>query len=174
MPKRILSLILLLLVVNSPHSFADPLTDAALDEGRRFLATTPDAIKWAGPATYAKAWEQAMGLTNLLSLRYDGALPLPWINQINKRLVGLRTIAAPADLPPEAEQLRAMVDMYAEYAFLYMAGQLKYGDYMPARHYLPSGQWLAEKVRGKPYQVDKCTWENLDTCKSPPPVWAQK
>lgn len=172
--RKALAMFGLVLTLALPASHADELTDAALAEGKQFLAATSVPEQWDGsPQSYAKAWEQAMGLSGLIWLRYEGALPHPWIRQVNARLASLRKLGMREVPSPEAGQLAAMVGLYAEYAQLFMMGQVKYGDYVPVRHYLPSGQWLAERVRGKAYEESRCTWAAND-CKPALPVWAQR
>lgn len=168
-------IVALALTVCSANVYADLVTDKTIKDSMRFLEAKPEVVEWPRTEkTLADAWERTLGLSKLVFLRYDGSLPPKQLRGLNRRLMKLRELPRIIiKTSDEGRHLTAMIDLFAEYADMYISGRIKYSAFASVDDYVKSyGQRLAEKMRGKAYAEDKCGWSD-DKCKPPPEYWEQ-
>jgi len=154
-------------------TWADEITDSALETSARFLKAKPEVKDWtAEPGSYVDAWERISGLKTMVWLRHDGALPIKWRPTLNRRISALRRLPIYMVDNEDMRSLGETIRLFAEYADLYLMGAIKYGDYLPVDNFAVShGQRFAIALRSKPYAENNCKWG--EQCPPTPEVWEQ-
>jgi hypothetical protein len=163
------SIIVLFIILLSGTTFADEVSDQALQRSVQFLDMKPYKEHWKMTnEELIDAWERIDGLSTLLFLKYNGGLPLKMEQELRKHVISLRAFPTFSGQEEYAKQLSAMVSLYSTYADYFLNGDIDYKYFSPIATYVKNGKYFAEKLRGKPYL--KCDLFSDQPCLAP---WQQ-
>lgn len=148
---------------------SDALLDMQVQEANRFVKAKPEITEWEQSSfAVVDAWERVHGIKNLLSLYNQGVERSQLTPVINRRLHAVISTPRLTTFDDETRHLKAINQLFYDYASLYMQGEISYRYALYGISYTLSSdaKRVAEMVRQKAYRG--CSWD--EKC---PKVWEQ-